>query len=113
VLHAPFTAALYHTNCVLNFQLNQQFRHTSQKILAQNFILNLEKHLQTSIFKNIFSTQAFWFLKLLTQRLHQNEKALIIPGIPRTTHPPDSFAADFCMRNANVICREKLLPPRA
>jgi hypothetical protein len=36
-----------------------------------------------------------------------------IPGIPRTTHSPDSFAVGFCMRNASDICRGKLLPPRA
>jgi hypothetical protein len=38
---------------------------------------------------------------------------LIIPGIPQTTHSPNSFAVGLCMRNASVICREKLLPPRA
>jgi hypothetical protein len=36
-----------------------------------------------------------------------------LPGIPRTTHSPDSFAVGLCMRNASVICRGKLLPLRA
>jgi hypothetical protein len=36
-----------------------------------------------------------------------------VPGIPRTTHSPDSFAVGVCMRNSSVIYREKLLPPSA
>jgi hypothetical protein len=37
----------------------------------------------------------------------------LILGIARTTHSPYSFSVGFCMRNASVICREKLLPPHA
>jgi hypothetical protein len=37
----------------------------------------------------------------------------ILPGIPRRTHSPDSFAVGLCVKNARVFCRGKLLPPRA
>jgi hypothetical protein len=37
----------------------------------------------------------------------------IIPGFPRRTHSTDSFAVGSCVRNARIICRGKVVPPRA
>jgi hypothetical protein len=53
----------------------------------------------------IFTSSAIYF--------YASGNACVVLGIPRTTHSPDTFAVGFCMRNASVICRGKLLPPRA
>jgi hypothetical protein len=40
-------------------------------------------------------------------------ESVFVSGVPRMTHSSDYFAVGLYMRNARVICRGKLLPPRA